>query len=335
MAFNGRFVLNIIHFAAQQGADLKELIALTGLSPADMQQESCRLESEAYNRVVERAEAATGNPLLGMHAGESLNLAAAGLIVQITQTSATVRQALDYCCEFANLGCSSLPLSLAETGDHFRVNLTPNRIWAQQSSVAVRHTAEGSLAFTIREFQSLTRHRHAPIAVHLPWQPAGPIAEYERVMGCPVRFGQEHIALLLDRAQVEAPIMTSDYDLLRVLVHHAEAKNAALEAEAGFASRLRQSILRMMTPGFPTVEQVAHHLHTSPRTLQRRLKTEGLTYKQLIDDLRREFALAYLRRPDLSVGQIAELLDYADSSTFSRSFKRWTGHSPLEFRQIS
>jgi len=309
------------------------LLATVGHSVSELSEESCKVEAPVYNAFIEQSCELTGDALLGLHSGESMNLAAAGLIAQITQTSETVRQALEYCCAFANLGCSSLPLALEEAGDHFRVVFRPRPGWWEQSPMAVRHTAEGSIAFTIREFQSLTFHHHRPRAVHLPWAPAGPIAEYERVYGCPVAFNGTEIALELHRAHVLDRIKTSDYNLLRILVAHAEEKISQLAGQGGFAVQIRDSILRLMEPQVPTLEQVAAHLGLSPRTLQRRLRGEDLTFKQVVDELRRDFALNYLRRPDLSIGDIADLLSYADASTFSRSFKRWTGQSPLEYRQ--
>lgn len=70
----------------------------------------------------------------------------------------------------------------------------------------------------------------------------------------------------------------------------------------------------------------------SVRTFQRKLKEVGHSYKELIDELRKDFALSYPKNPDLSIGEVAYLLNYADGSAFNRSFKRWTGRSPREYR---
>ena len=87
-----------------------------------------------------------------------------------------------------------------------------------------------------------------------------------------------------------------------------------------------------MKPQFPTIEQVAANLNLSVRTLQRRLKEEGLTYKIVLDELRKQFALDYIKNKELSVKEIAYLLDYAEPSSFIRTFKRWTGKSPNVYR---
>ena len=70
----------------------------------------------------------------------------------------------------------------------------------------------------------------------------------------------------------------------------------------------------------------------SPRTLQRRLADEGARFHDLVDELRRELALEYVRDRRRPLGEIAYLLGYAELSPFLRAFKRWTGKTPSELR---
>lgn len=334
MAFNGRFVLNMAHFASVLGASYADLIAKSGMTVEELDQEDCIVEDEVYNSIVEECVDLTGDQLFGLHAGENLNLAAAGLIYQIVQTSETVKQALEYCCEFANLGCRVLPLDLIEEANHYEVTLTPDPTWRAKSETAFRQTAEGVIAFTIKEFHSLTRFTHNPIKIEFPWpEPENP-SEYKRVYNCSIEFNKPEIAIHLRKNHVEEKVVTADYNLLGVLVTHAHEKTARLEKDKGFASVVKQSVIKLIKPDFPTVEDVAAHLFISPRTLQRKLKEEGITFKSLIDELKMNFAISYLKRPDLSISEIAYLLSYADVSTFSRSFKRWTGQSPNQYRAM-
>jgi len=332
MAFNGRFLLNMAFFAARQGGNIHDYIALTGKSYAELNDESCTVDDSVYNSVIERAVRTTHDDFFGLHAGEHLNMEAAGLIVQLAQTSQTVKQAIELCCEFANLGCSALPMKLLVEGDYYKIMLTPNELWKNQSPIAFQHTAEGALAFTIKEFCSLTRMKHDPIRVHVPWPKPGNPGEYERVFGCPVLFNRDEIAILLNKEHVEEPVITSNFNLLKVLITHATEKSAKINNTHGFQSIVKQSIINLVKPDFPTIEQVSAHLNVSSRTLQRKLQAEGTSYKSLTDELRKDFALSYIKRPDLSISEVAYLLSYTDPSAFNRSFKRWTGKTPGEFR---
>lgn len=332
MTFSGRFVANIIQFASKQGTGAGELIALTGYNFEELCDESLFVEDHIYNTVTEKALETTNDPFFGLHIGESLNLSAAGLIVQLAQTSRTVKEALHHICEFASLGCRALPFALIEEKDHYKLTLTPSELWLEQSPLSVYHTTDGSIVFTVREFHTLTRNEHAPKAIHLIMNKPENTSEYERIFECPVLFGQPENAILLEKKHVEEPVVTSDYNLLQTLVQHAEMKVAALQSQLGFANMVKQSIVNMVRPEFPTVEQVAAHLNISVRTLQRKLKEEGQTFKGILEDLKKQFALSYIKRADLSVSEIAYLLSYNDASAFIRSFKRWTGKTPNAYR---
>jgi len=320
------------YFAAQQGADFKALLDVSGHREEDLGKEHYQVSDDAYNRMVEEAVAQTGDSCFGLHFGESQSLSAAGLIIQITQTSETVKQALEFCCQFANLGCSVLPMTLLEESEYYKVSLKPDPLWEQNSAVALRHTVDGVLAFTLREFHSLTHQKKRPLAIHLPFSIPERLAEYQRVYACPLIYGKTEIAILFRKEHIEAKVVTADYSLLKILVAHAQERSVQLQENRGFSVSVKQAVLNLMQPSFPPLNQVANHLNLSARTLQRRLKEEQLTYKLLVDDLRQDFALSYLKRAELSIGEVAYLLGYGDNSAFTRSFKRWMGCSPQEYR---
>ncbi len=332
MTFSGRFILNMIDFAMQQGVDRNLLVQMTGYSEAELCEESCRVEEAKYNAIAEQIVALSGDAFWGLHLGEYLNLSAAGLISQITQTSRTVKEALDYCCEFASLGCRALPMELVEKDAHFKLSLIPDPVWLQHSPVAVRHTIDGVVAFTLREFQTLTRQSYFPLAIHYALPAPANAKEYFRVFNCSVNFDQTEFALFFDKAQIKLPILTSDYDLLRVLVAHANEKLGQIEQREGFYGVVKKSIVNLVKPEFPSIHQVAANLNISVRTLQRKLKGEGFTYQKIMEDFRKDFALSYLKNPTLSIKEIAYLLSYADATAFIRSFKRWLGQSPQQYR---
>ncbi len=332
MQFRARFIANIIQFAAQQGVDRRKLLAVTNKEMAELCAEDLMVAAPIYNAIVEKTEELSGDDLFGLHLGEYLSLSAAGLIVQIAQSSRTVLEALHYMVEYANLGCQALPFQLKELDKEWELSVSPNLLWQEQSPTSVRHTMDGTMVFTIREFHTLTRQKHYPNRIHFAYARPKRVAEYERIFNCPIRFDQALTAIYLDKKQVAEKVVTSDYRLLQLLTQYAQEKLAAMEGELGFATIVKQSIINLVKPQFPTIEQVAANLNLSVRTLQRRLKEEGLTYKAVLDELRKQFALDYLKNKDLSVKEIAYLLDYAEPSSFIRSFKRWMGRSPKAFR---
>ncbi|MBL4623972.1 MAG: AraC family transcriptional regulator ligand-binding domain-containing protein [Flavobacteriales bacterium] len=335
MGFSGRFVMNMAQVAGSNGADMSELIQLSGAAPEQLCREDFFVEVEQYNAVVEAAVAQTKDAYFGLHAAENLNVSAAGLIAQITQTCETVKQALDYCCEFASLGCSALPMSLELVNGEYKLTLIPDPLWANKSAIALRHTAEGVLAFTVKEFQTLTRNAHYPILVHLPWEATKSTKEFTRVFGCATRFNQDEIAMFFKKEHVESKVVTSDFELLRVLVAHATQKVAQLANTSSFREVVKRSIVNLIKPEFPTINDVASHLNLSVRTLQRRLSEDGISFKSLLEQFKLEYAIDYLNNPVLTVSEIAYLLGYSNASTFIRAFKKQTGKTPKEHQRNS
>ncbi len=333
MKFRARFIANVIQFAALQGADRRILLKITAKSFEELNDEELMFEAGIYNQIMEEAVALTKDPYFGLHLGEHLSLSAAGLIVQIVQSSRTVLEGLNYLVEFANLGCQAMPFQLEQQVEEWQLSLHPNLIWQEQSEVAVRQTMDGMVMFTLREFHTLTRQKYAPKRIHFAYPRPAKFSEYERLFNCPVRFDQALTALYLDAHHVEEPVITNDYHLLQILVQYAHKKLQDLEKDGGFSNIVRQSIINLVKPQFPTIEEVAANLNISVRTLQRRLNEEAMTFKSVLDELRKQFAFDYLKNDRLSVKEIAYLLDYSDASSFIRSFKRWTGESPESFRR--
>ncbi|MGB5329605.1 MAG: helix-turn-helix transcriptional regulator [Gammaproteobacteria bacterium] len=83
---------------------------------------------------------------------------------------------------------------------------------------------------------------------------------------------------------------------------------------------------------YPTIDDIAERLGISVRTLQRRLKASGLSYSELVEQIRHEQACRLLDKPDANMAAIASALGYIDPSSFSRAFRRWTGMSPRVYR---
>jgi AraC-like DNA-binding protein len=80
------------------------------------------------------------------------------------------------------------------------------------------------------------------------------------------------------------------------------------------------------------LDEVASELGMSERTLQRELRLEKTSFRQLIEDIRKEIAMQHLAQPGASASEAAFLLGFSEPSAFTRAFRRWTGSAPTEFQ---
>ena len=79
--------------------------------------------------------------------------------------------------------------------------------------------------------------------------------------------------------------------------------------------------------------QVALQFGMPSWTLRRKLKEEDTAYQSLVDEMRRDVALSYMKNTDLTFGEISYLLGFSTPGAFQRAFKRWSGQTPGEFRK--
>jgi AraC-like DNA-binding protein len=97
-------------------------------------------------------------------------------------------------------------------------------------------------------------------------------------------------------------------------------------------AKLKNAISEAIRSGDPTLPSVAALLNTSPRSLQRRLQVQAITYSDIVDEVRHEIARTLLANTNLDVAEIGATLGYRDPSSFSRAFLRWAGIGPRQYR---
>lgn len=81
------------------------------------------------------------------------------------------------------------------------------------------------------------------------------------------------------------------------------------------------------------IDQIARRLHVSERTLRRQLEAESTSFRSVLDEIRDLLAREYLVKTELTIAEIAHLLDYAETVSFRRAFVRWNGVTPNRYRQ--
>jgi AraC-like DNA-binding protein len=172
------------------------------------------------------------------------------------------------------------------------------------------------------------RWRPSEVYLETGWSPmleqSGPLAEARIVCNYSMT------AVVFPRSLLSLPmrqIHDLDIDAIQTLWQ------ASAPAE-DFVRSLQQALKPLLTNGYPDVQLAAEIAGMSVRTLQRRLQREGLSYSRLIEQVRFQQAVDYLRDPTIKLSEIAAELGYSDPANFTRAFQRWTGTSPSQFRQL-
>jgi AraC-like DNA-binding protein len=150
-----------------------------------------------------------------------------------------------------------------------------------------------------------------------------------------VEFGVGSNGISLSASDLRLPVRDADPALRKAVDEYAErtlAKKLSSKP-ATLRKRLGEQIFLALRTGTPRLYLIAAEVGIGTRTLQRRLAEEKITFNELVEQVRRERARAYLADDALVLGEVAYLLGYSDLRAFVRAYKRWTGVTPGRHRE--
>lgn len=175
--------------------------------------------------------------------------------------------------------------------------------------------------------------RYAPLRAELAiGRPADP-APFERVFACPVRFGTRDNQLVLPARLRAAPMVHGDRPLSAILDRVVDQQLAAIAMSGSVRDQVRALVLDLLPRGECSAVLVSERLGLPVRTLRRRLKDEGTTFRGVVEDTRKELAGRYLLGGHHGVTEVAHMLGFSTVQSFDRAFRRWHGCTPLQWRR--
>jgi AraC-like DNA-binding protein len=284
----------------------------------------------AFVAFLEQAALLAADDLLGFSLGMSYDLRASGLAGYVAIAAATVREAMANTVRYGALRDTSAVYALEDGDGVVRFRMDSRSAHMRGSRQATEFKAALVLAACHRWIGPGFR----PLEARFAHPRASGQRAIERHFNCPVRFAAEATEMVMSPEQMDLPVRGADPHLLALVTRHAEAALAATAAarHGDLRARVERAVLDALTKGAPTLGAVAGALGVGERTLARRLSADGTSFRQVVDELRRDLAKGYLADPELSLSQIAYLLGYAEQSAFTNAFRRWTGWPPRRFR---
>jgi AraC-like DNA-binding protein len=200
----------------------------------------------------------------------------------------------------------------------------------------LRQRAEFSLALAVRLARQATDTSFAPVEVDFAHRPPESLVEHRQFFRARLQFGQPANRILIARADADRALRGKDPALVGVVRRRLDRLLAERPPDGDSTSAaVRRLLLEALDLGEPAAAAVARELGMSPRTLNRRLRAEGTWFRGILDAVRGERATALLSDPSVGIGEIAFVLGYSEPTAFHRSFKRWTGQTPLAFRRAA
>lgn len=310
------------------GLDAEALLAEAGIAPERLADPDARLPVAQTRRLWQLAVAASGDPAFGLRVARQVQPTTFQALGYALAASTTLAEAYTRAERYCRIVTDAGELKLERLGEECHLLLHTVRGEAAPAEEAT----DAFAALQVRTVRGLSGRSVLPLRVQLRRAPPAQTEPYLRAFHAPVAFGAADNRLVFAAADFDRPLEGANPELARINEGLAAQQLARLD-QADLPARLRVLLTERLPDGEPTADELAAALHLSLRSLQRKLAERGLRYENLLDDTRRELALAQLREARLSLNEIAFLLGFSDASSFSRAFRRWTGLSPTAWRE--
>lgn len=318
----------LLEYAVSKGAKEARLLDQAGIDSRTLEDPDARIASGPYKALMRASQALTGDRALALHWADEVNLARMSVVGLLGQASTTLMDSFNQVRRYGRL--------VTDMGlDRFGVEFVDGEMWSVDYRPEPNDFPE--LTETTFGFMVCGSRVAAPSTwlkeVHVTHPPPSYAAEYERVYGAPVTFNARWNALRIDRSFLAIPVNLQPRYVFGVLSKHADVLLSDLDALRTVRAEVERALMPILHTGEASADVIAAGMGLSRQTLYRRLKTEGVTFEEVLDGLRRRLAKAYLENDRVSVNEIALLVGYSEPAAFSRAFKRWTGFSPREARR--
>jgi AraC-like DNA-binding protein len=277
----------------------------------------------------DRAARMTKDSAFGLHVGERSEQREYGLVGYSVMTSATLGDALRALMRYLPIwtDAGKFNLDVESSVAFFQWD------YARCSWPEPRHDCEMSMS-TVASFNLLTEGTSwKPREVWFQHSKPSDCSEHARIFRAPVRFGMPMNAMLLDRRLLSRRMVNADPFSHQALTSAAEQMLAQSAGGRNFSQYVIDFVRQSLSSGKFDLEAASRHFGIGQRTMQRRLKQESSSHRQIVNTSRRELSRHLLLNTDATATDAAYALGFSEPSEFHRAFYKWYGMSPLAYRR--
>jgi len=323
------FVARLAYARARSaGIELEPLLRKARLTVAQLENPRSPVKVRDQISFLNLVAAALDDDFLGFHLALLPDVREAGLIYYVIASSDTLAEALQRTARYSTTVNEGFAQRFV-AGRHVGVAVEYRGVSRHDD----RHQIEFWVTTLVRACRQATGMRLVPSRVRLTHARHRLDAELAGYFGDDVAFGAAADEILFPRSVAQARIVDADPYLNRLLLSYCEEALARRRLRGSFSHEVMNTLAPLLPHGKATAGEAARRLAVSQRTLARRLAREGVTFSDLLEQLRSDLAARYLAEDDLAISQIAWLLGFREVSGFSHAFKRWTGTTPRAARQ--
>ncbi len=327
-------IRNIVIGTGFSEKEIATICKTGGITAEQLEDAGYLLTLEQNCGIMEAALTISGNKTLGLHIGKKTTAVVLGITGHLMESSKDVLTALQNLQQFTSVFTRLYHFYMEIKSEDMYYYCEPLEVWNNLSPETARQSVDIAFAGALHILFLLTGKVLQPKKVLYRYARVADTSEHERIFKCTPAFNQPCNCIVFSMADAQTPVIGYNKELNGIFRNLLEAEIKKQNSGTTFTSEVRQMILRHFQFSFPQLEEIAAHMHITPRTLQRKLREENTSFRLLSDAIKQELACSLLGNNKLSVAQISYKLGYAEPSTFHRAFRQWTGKSPYAFRLL-
>ena len=322
-------LLQVVHAGmVKAGLDVNAIYNKLGYDAEQHDLRQLRTRHQMQALFWETVEAVTGDPDIGLHLCPHLPVFRGEVLEYLLFSSPTFGEGAQRALKYLRLVSDALNVRLVQDERGVRVAVIGSAVDAPQ----LRHTEICVVYELIQLGRSVTENRFTPLRVRLRCSRRAALADYERVFGCPVEFEGAESEVWFDPAVLSYRSPHGDPDLLQLHEDLASRRLATLK-RGDLIEQIRKIFSqRLELENFELVD-VARELNMPPRRLRFELTRAGTSFSELLAGFRYALAKRLLGTTDEPIENIVYLTGFSEPSTFYRAFKRWSGMTPVQYRE--
>ena len=319
----------MIRLGTEQGISTDLLIQGTNITSELLADPNARLSYQQIILLANNLISLYPAPTLGLELGQSININQFGMLGYAILSCADLRSALRLGHKYHTLVDPAFTFEVVDLGETTAIRLTTHLPFEPFYRL-VCDVFLGMFA-TLARFLTGNPNLDAK-EVHLNHPQPDYVDAYYELTHCPVLFDQPRTEIIIDSHLLDTPLAMADQATAAMAEQQCADILARMGPKEGLIAKVRRILLS--SPGnFLSVDEVASQLATSTRTLSRGLQDVGTSYQRILDEVRKEMSIEYLRNSNLPIEEVAALIGYSDPSNFRKAFRRWTSHAPSYYRE--
>lgn len=321
----------IVDALAEEGVTEAEALRGTGVSARDLRSPSTQISVNQVIATCRNAIRLSRAPHFAFHTGLRTHVSAYGMYGFAILSSMDFRETMRFAVKYHQLATPLVEFRFREDGAKAEWEFEPLP-HAEIDARLYRFIVEMQIGVYLCLHRDIMGPAFSASALQVAFRAPEPEPGYSQAFGCPVTFGQSGNRFLYDAAWLNAsPRFGNEITYGSVLAICDDLKDR-LQNRAGVAGEARAFLLANLGR-HASLEDLAAHIGAPVRTLRRKLREEGTSFRELFDQLRAEVATKYLRDTEMTVDDIAHALGFSETANFRHAFRRWNRTSPVEFRR--